>query len=226
MKTMTKIAIGTVALAAFSLAAAAFSVDVPWNVANAGTNADSGKGILHPAASDTTSRFEVAQAAPQLAASQGSSLPGGASSLRESYQDWMVMCATQPAAEGQPVIKRCAMSQQQASQQGGQRVLAIEMKPTGTAFEAALFLPFGLALDKGVTLQIDEGQPSNSYRFQTCLPAGCIVPLTFDSSYVAVLQKGTSLRIKAVSDGGAETPFSVSLKGFAAAAARVAALTK
>ncbi len=48
------------------------------------------------------------------------SLPGGASSLQESYRDWRVTCRIAEAT------KRCALSQQQA-RQDGQRVLAIKL---------------------------------------------------------------------------------------------------
>jgi invasion protein IalB len=52
------------------------------------------------------------------------------------------------------------------------------------------------------------------------------VPLTFDATSMAALQKGTTLKIKAVADSGADMPFAVSLKGFGAAVARLGALAK
>lgn len=226
MNTMAKIAIGAAGLVAIGAAAAFFMLAVPQGMASAGGTLDAGKGALRQALSDTDTRFEVAQAAAQSAPDQTSSLPGGASSLQESYEDWVVVCATQPGPDGQAPVKQCAMTQQQASQQGGQRVLAIELRPTDAGFEAALFLPFGLALDNGVTLQIDDGQPTGPYRFRTCLPAGCMVPMTFNPDYMTALQKGAALKLEATADGGADAPFTISLKGFGAAAARLSALAK
>lgn len=226
MNIMAKIAIASLAVAALGAAGAFFLINVPEGMANSGTDADGGKHMLRPAVSDTASRFEVAQAATPQTANQTSTLPGGASSLQESYQDWTIVCATQAAADGKAPVKRCAMTQQQTTQQGGQRVLAVELKLVGANFEASLFLPFGLALEKGVTLQIDDGQVTQPYRFRTCLPAGCLVPLTFDAAYITALQKGMSLKLKAAADGGADTPFAISLKGFGTATARLAALAK
>ena len=226
MNPMAKIAIGTFAVALAAAATAVFMFNVPEGQANSTASADTGQINLRPSTDGVTTSFELAQASGQPAAPPTSSLPGGASSLQENYQDWGVVCAQQPGANGQPSGKRCAMTQQQVNQQGGQRILAAELKPAGANVEATLFLPFGLALDKGVTLQIDDGQVTQPYRFRTCLPAGCLVQLTFDAGYMTALQKGAALKIKAIADTGAEAPFSLSLKGFGAASARLTALSK
>ena len=60
------------------------------------------------AASAAPARAQPAVPAAGNAAS--SSLPGGASSLNETYRDWRVACAQQGAA------KRCVLSQIQAQQ--------------------------------------------------------------------------------------------------------------
>lgn len=226
MNLMARIAIGTLAATLVAAATAVFVLDVPEGVAKATASADAAQKTSRPSMDETIPRLHLAQATAQAAASQSAALPGGASSLQENYQDWVVVCTQQPGADGQASVKRCAMTQQQVNQKGGQRVLALELKPAGAGFEGALFLPFGLALDKGVALQIDDGQVTQPYRFRTCLPAGCLVSLTFDAAYMTALQKGTTLKLKAVSDSGADTPFSISLKGFGAAAARLAALVK
>ncbi len=147
-------------------------------------------------------------------------LPGGASSLQESYQNWQVVCTQRESA------KQCAMSQQQVSRQNQQRVLLVELTPTKDKLEGVLVLPFGLALEKGASLQIDDGTVGQPLRFRTCLPAGCIVPLKFGAGMLANLQHGTAIKIKVVSDGGEETPLSVPLKGFSEAYSRVTALSR
>lgn len=159
--------------------------------------------------------IELAQATQPV-----STLPGGASSLNETYRDWQVACVQQGTA------KRCVLSQQQA-QQNGQRVLAIELNaPAGNTVAGTLVLPFGLALASGVALQIDDKAAGQPLRFRTCLPAGCIVPVTFDAPTLTLLRAGTALKVKATADGGQETLFSISLQGFAAALDRVAALSR
>jgi len=159
--------------------------------------------------------LELAQA-PQPT----STLPGGATSLNETYRDWQVACVQQGAA------KRCALSQSQ-SQQNGQRVLAVELNaPAGNTVTGTLVLPFGVALDAGVALQVDDKPTGQPLRIRTCLPVGCIVNLSFDLPTLLALRAGSTLKIKATADGGAEAPFSISLQGFATALDRVGVLSR
>lgn len=150
----------------------------------------------------------------------GSALPGGASSLQESYQDWQVSCISQGAA------KRCSMSQQQVHPDSRQRILAIELgasepgKVTG-----ALVLPFGLALDAGAAIKVDEGASAEGLRFRTCVPAGCVIPLDLDPSLISAMRAGASLQVSAsTAEGGQPVAFSISLKGFSSALDRTVAL--
>lgn len=162
----------------------------------------------------------MAFAANTPAIAQTSGLPGGASSLNETYKDWRVACVHNGAT------KRCVLSQVQA-QQNGQRVLAIELNaPNGNAVTGTLVLPFGLALDSGVILQIDEKPAMQPIRFRTCLPTGCIVTVSFDAPTIVALRAGTTLKAKATADGGAAAPFSISLQGFGTALDRVGVLAR
>lgn len=153
------------------------------------------------------------------AAQEAPSLPGGASSLQETYQDWRVACR---ATDG---TRHCSASQQ--AQQDGQRVLVIELQtdPEG-GVTGTLVLPFGLRLEAGVTLQVDDHPPLDPLRFRTCLPVGCIVPLSFEAETVQALRAGTRLKILAeASDSDDEVALAVSLKGLTASLDRTAALT-
>jgi invasion protein IalB len=148
-------------------------------------------------------------------------LPGGASSLQETYQDWLVACVHKD-------VKRCAVSQQQA-QQNGQRLLAIELTASTDAETATgtLVLPFGLALEAGVILQVDDNPAATPLRFSTCLSAGCIVPLKFDAPTLAALRVGTTLKAMAkAANSDQPGTLSISLKGFSAAFDRAAVLMK
>ncbi|WP_348642474.1 invasion associated locus B family protein [Mesorhizobium sp. B2-1-5] len=118
----------------------------------------------------------------------------------------------------------CAVSQQQ-TQQNGQRVMAVELKRNSDATLAgSLVLPFGLQLDAGATLQIDDGQPLQPLRFSTCLPAGCVVPLSLDEGTVAALRAGSALKIKVKSADQKDVVLPVSLKGLAPALDRLSVL--
>lgn len=166
--------------------------------------------------------FSIEQAAAQAtgtASTAPATLPGGASSLQETFGDWRVSCVIQDGT------KRCAMSQEQASAQTRQRVIAIELHPTNGNLAGALLMPFGLALERGVKVQVDSQAASLPLRFRTCLPGGCIVPLNFDATMSSALRGGASLNVMAVADAGQDQPFSVSLKGFSAALDRLSELS-
>lgn len=153
-------------------------------------------------------------------AQQPSTLPGGATSLQETYQDWRVACQVADNA------KRCTLVQQQ-NQQNDQRVFAIELNaPAGNTVTGTLAVPLGLALDAGVTFQIDDKPAMQPMRLRTCVPAGCLVNISFDASTVTALRAGTALKIKATADDGAALPLSISLRGFGTALDRVVALSR
>lgn len=148
-------------------------------------------------------------------------LPGGATSLNETHGDWTVVCtATEGAA-------RCAISQTQVNGESRQRVLTVELTAAGdgNAASGVLILPFGLRLDEGIVLAIDEAQPLQSLRFSTCLPAGCLVPLAFDQDAVSALSAGTTLAVRAkANDTNQDVALSISLRGFTSALARITGL--
>jgi invasion protein IalB len=165
---------------------------------------------------------EATEVGQSAAAAQGNPpLPGGATSLQEMHGDWRVACAQQNGR------KVCALSQQQTDKDTRQLLLAIELNaPAIDNAEGTLILPFGLALDRPVTLQIDEAAAGPPLRFRTCLPVGCLVGLAFDPATVALLRKGTTLTVRAIADGGQGAAFKISLNGFSGALDRVVALAK
>jgi len=158
-------------------------------------------------------------ASPAFAAASNAALPAGATSIQEGYEDWRVACAQQGQAT------QCSMSQQQL-QQNGQMVLAIELTKSDAGASGNLVLPFGLDLSQGAVLQIDDGAPLPLQAFKTCLPVGCIVPVSFDAATLDGLGKGKVLKISvAASDTEHKTTFGVSLKGFISAFNRITALS-
>lgn len=156
-------------------------------------------------------------AAPAAPAAQ---LPNGANSVEETFGDWRVACLTRDN------VKRCAISQEQANSQTRQRVLAIELGGGADKLDGILVLPFGLVLDRGVTLQLDDQAAQAPLRFRTCLAVGCVVPVHFDGKFLAALRSGTSLKGKVGVEGAADQTFAISLKGFATALDRMMVLLK
>lgn len=151
------------------------------------------------------------------------SLPNGASSINETYGDWSVACSI---AEGRKI---CLLSQTQGDKQTGRRIFAIELQsPRDGKADGVLLMPFGLKLDDGVKLKIDEQNLGQGARFSTCYVQGCVVPISFPTVATEAMKKGTSLIITATNiAGGAEIPtFKVSLNGFTAALSRATDLAK
>lgn len=87
-------------------------------------------------------------------------------------------------------------------------------------------MPFGLALAKGVTLEIDDNAVG-ALVFSTCMPQGCIIPVGLDAAQVARLKAATALNIGATNINPARpVALKVLLKGFPTALSRVLDLTK
>ncbi|WP_332701468.1 invasion associated locus B family protein [Devosia sp.] len=147
-------------------------------------------------------------------------LPGGAGSLVETYQDWVVACGAQNNAT------TCVMRQVQTTQAGEHMLTAELLVGADGQLGGALLMPFGLALALGVALNIDETE-GPVLSFSTCLPRGCIAPVSFEAAVVDKLEAGGVLNLTATAAGPQQpVPFKVSLKGFSAALARMMELTK
>ncbi|MGU3495735.1 invasion associated locus B family protein [Xanthobacteraceae bacterium A53D] len=150
---------------------------------------------------------------------QSPALPGGASALRETFDDWTVACTV----EG--TTRVCRMAQQQRRQEGNQLVLAVDLTATKAGASGALLMPFGLRLADGVTPQVDENKPAPPVAFSTCMPMGCLVPLTLDAGLIKTLRGATALKLTAKAyDSGQDVTLTVPLKGFAAAYDRLKGL--
>jgi invasion protein IalB len=163
-----------------------------------------------------------AQTSPQAPASQTiQGLPGGATSLQETHGDWKVSC------EQQKDRHVCALSQQHTDKETRQLVVAIELSPVAAGKgEGTIILPFGLALEKLVALEIDETVTGPLLPYKTCLPVGCLVSVSFDAATVARLKKAKVLTVRATANGGQVVAFPITLVGFAGAFDRTVSLAK
>jgi len=147
-------------------------------------------------------------------------LPNGASSITESYGNWTVNCRLN---DGQ---KLCALSQIQGNKQTGQRTFAIELAtPKGGKTEGSVLMPFGVKLDAGATMKLDDKDFAQPLHYATCLPEGCLLPVSFPANSIEAMVKAKVLSLTSVSLGnGQAVTFSVSLDGFPAALKRVSEL--
>lgn len=161
----------------------------------------------------------LAGLSPASLSAQG--LPSGATSLNETYGNWVLACVAQEAAT------RCAITHSQQDPQSRQRILAIEVnRAADGSARGILVMPFGLKLAEGVALVAPDEAPME-LAFSTCLPAGCILPLSLDAALVERLSKGGVAELRAVAaDGGKGVTFSLPLDGFGPAFGRLADLSK
>ncbi|MCL2429577.1 MAG: invasion associated locus B family protein [Alphaproteobacteria bacterium] len=169
-----------------------------------------------------------AQKTPPAAADQKSaaqteaSLPNGASSINETYGDWVVDCRV---IEGQ---KQCLLVQAQVNNQTRQRMFEIQLHaPKDAKTEGTVLMPFGLKLDSGAIVTLDDKDIGQALRFSTCTPQGCLLPVSFAAATVDSMKKSKTLSIASLNLGNGEVvAFKISLEGFAHASARVTELSK
>lgn len=149
-----------------------------------------------------------------------SGLPNGASAVNEIYGDWTVDCRM---ADGQ---KLCVLTQSQGNSQTNQRVFAIELRiPKDGKTEGTILMPFGLRLENGAILKLDDKDLGKGLRFSTCVPAGCLLPVSFPAIATDAMQKGKTLTAAALNlSSGAPVTFNISLNGFSTALNRIGQL--
>lgn len=148
----------------------------------------------------------------------GYSLPGGASSLNETYQDWRVVCQKGTAAT------QCVVVQQVSENKTHQHILTIELQPQNGKAVGFATLPFGLALAKGAALQADTQPVVAAQPFTTCVPAGCIVPVSLSKQQLTQIQSAKKVELHAYAITGQDVAIPFSNKGLEQAMARIVAL--
>lgn len=173
----------------------------------------------HATASTSTAKTTQA-ATPSVAASGTHLLPGGATSINETYQDWRVICQQTDKAAG------CIMVQQIMDKKTRRMVMSMELTTDPQGLRGVVVLPFGLDLGKGVTVKADNAPMGQPVSFRTCLPSGCIAPFAFDASVLARLRTSKTMQVAAVSTSGQGIAFPVSLNGFSNAFDRIRSIRK
>ena len=180
--------------------------------------AQAGRGAAQP---QTAPGRGNPQPAPTQAPALPPTLPGGASQLQETHGDWRLACVQQAEQ------RLCTLIQQQNDRDSGQLVLGLEFTALpGDAAEGTIVLPFGVAVDKPVTLLVDDVVVGTE-PFRTCLPVGCIVVVPLDARRVAQFTQAKMLGVRTASvPDGQEVSFRVSMNGFASGLARMRTLAR
>ncbi len=147
--------------------------------------------------------------------------PAGASSLSESYGDWTVSC-TRPNEK--PV---CIVVQSQGDAKTGRRQFGIELRaPREGRSEGTVLMPFGLAIEPGVTFKLDEQALGKGAPYLSCGSEGCLVPISFPTLAIDGMRTAKSLIVTGQKSGAAEPAVvTVPLEGFPKAYDRAVALS-
>jgi tetratricopeptide (TPR) repeat protein/invasion protein IalB len=164
----------------------------------------------------------VGFAAQPVAATPAAQSPNGSSSVNETYGGWIINCRL---VDGQ---KKCLLILAQGNSQTRQRIFEIDLQPPRDGkIEGTILMPFGLKLDSGALLTLDEKDFGPGLRFSTCVPEGCMLPVSWQTAAVDALKKAKALTVASLNlDNGEVVAFNVSLDGFASAIARIEELDK
>lgn len=165
---------------------------------------------------------EAAEPAPQPPgpAPPAVTFAGGASAITEIHRNWTVNCNVQGTNKG------CLFSQSLSNTANGQRLFTIEVRVAAEdRIEGGMLLPFGLNLNAGVSLALDDQPFGEKIAFTTCTQQGCFAPFSADGAALAALQSGSTLKVGALNGAtGEPVIFGVSLAGFTSAMNRAVAL--
>lgn len=83
-------------------------------------------------------------------------------------------------------------------------------------------MPFGLALDTGALMKFDDRDLRQGLRFSTCVPQGCLLPVSFPATTTDAMKSAKTLTIASLNiASGQPVTFNVSLNGLAAALERI-----
>ncbi|WP_332694568.1 invasion associated locus B family protein [Bosea sp. (in: a-proteobacteria)] len=175
-----------------------------------------------PARPPAAARPATAQATPTVSQPKPATatLPNGASAINEVFGDWTVDCRI---TDGQ---KLCALTQSQGDSRTNQRVFAIELRaPKDGRAEGTILMPFGVKLENGAVLKLDDKDLGQSLRFSTCVPSGCLLPISFPTAATDAMKAGKTLTAAALNlSSGEVVSFNIALNGFGPALDRLSQL--
>jgi invasion protein IalB len=158
----------------------------------------------------------AAPAQPQAAAPPPAQMPNFV------YTPWVKICATPPAQNGQPAQKQMCFTGKDARTDQGVPIVAaqlVEMEGETTKV-LRITLPFGLAVQQGIRLIVDQDPPMPG-AFVTCMPLapnmGCVSQYNATPDLVTKLKKGQTLTIQAINLQNQVISFPLALADFAKA---------
>lgn len=153
------------------------------------------------------------------------SLPDGVASLHETYQDWRLFCQA-PGGTNKSSEVKCVVTQKAVDIHTHRSVMSLRLEPDGEQVRGVVTVSFGLDLLRGLTLTNASQPVGDTYSFSTCLPTGCLVPLTFDDGQWRTLLKDNIGTFTALSFSGQPVKLLFSTRGLEQAMRRARDLTQ
>jgi invasion protein IalB len=169
-----------------------------------------------PAAPAAQPQAPAAQQAP--AQQQQAQAPGG-DQPQLIFSPWVKLCNK----DADPKAKRICVTVKDGRVESGLLVVSVAIiEMDGEAKKLLrMSLPYGVALQHGTRLIVDQGQPATS-PFVTCLPpvvppGGCIADYEASADMIGRMKKGQILTVQAIHMNGQAMSPQMDLKDFAKA---------
>jgi invasion protein IalB len=132
--------------------------------------------------------------------------------VAELFEKWRVQCAQDAQSR-----QRCRADQVVVGQNGVPQLAIYATPPlAGRAAQALIVPPWGILIDRGLSLQIDA-QSRFTVPIVSCQPSGCWAEFPLDDTLLGAMRQGTTLQVAMVGANGEPVVVAVPLAGFAAA---------
>lgn len=125
--------------------------------------------------------------------------------------NWLVTCSNQMDA----ARLDCSMSQSVVLAANGARLTTVIVQPTDVGYDLTLILPFGLDLQAGVQLVIDQVD-WQKLPISTCEAGACYSAISLDAAAITKLSEGTALDVQLINRQGEAVTLGLTLAGFTA----------
>jgi invasion protein IalB len=155
----------------------------------------------------------------QAPAAQQQAAPNGGEQPQLIFSPWVKLCNK----DADPKAKRICVTVKDGRVESGLLVVSVAIiEMDGEAKKLLrMSLPYGVALQHGTRLIVDQGQPATS-PFVTCLPpvvppGGCIADYEASADMIGRMKKGQVLTVQAIHMNGQAMSPQMDLKDFAKA---------
>ena len=99
----------------------------------------------------------------------------------------------------------CIVAQSQGDSQTGRRKFGFELQtPANGRSEGLVLMPFGLAIEPGVSFKLDEQTLGKGAPYMMCSAEGCFVPISFPTLALDGMRNAKTLTVTGQKTGGSD----------------------